>query len=254
MFLKPQFMATFSVILALGSTAAAAVPGREARNHEDVSPVTISARAKGGEMVQISDLQPLTHIAYIPVDADLSSIKMESIKAVKVATKERRVNPHDCNELWAEPGGSRYCPWITEESPVAAYRVTYSYRGPSTASDEIGSSTYFTFDVYFRPDEISAGIRRALSSGKISRSDAAELFELTTSRDSVREVVVDQANSILCDGTYVVDGDWIRTNPKCEDRVAYKEVASASPYITVNVDAARSSLETAANELWRKMP
>lgn len=103
MFLTHQFIATCSVILALGSTMAAS----EARHHEDVSSVTVSAPARDGEIVQISDLHPFTRIAYIPVEADLSSIKIESIKAVKVATKQRSVNPRDCNELWAEPGGSR---------------------------------------------------------------------------------------------------------------------------------------------------
>lgn len=240
MFLTHQFIATCSVILALGSTAAVS----EARHHEDVSPVTVSAPARDGEIVQISDLHPFTHIAYIPVEADLSSIKIESIKAVKLATKQRSVNPRDCNELWAEPGGSRYCPLITEESPVPAFRVTYSYRGPSTASDEIGRSTYFTFDVYFRPDEIRPGVLRALSSGKISRSAAAEFFQLTTTGDSIQQDAVDQANSTFCDGTYV-DGSWIHTNPRCEDSITYQEVASVSPYIKVNVDPVPPSLETA---------
>jgi hypothetical protein len=238
-FLTHQFIATCSVILTLGSTAAVS----EARHHQDVSSVTVSAPARDGEIVKISDLHPFTHIAYIPVEADRSSIKIESIKAVKVATKQRSVNPGDCNELWAEPGGSRYCPLIMEESPVPAFRVTYSYRGPSTASDEIGRSTYFTFDVYFRPDEISPGVLRALSSGKIHRSAAAEFFQLTTTRDSIQQDVVDQANSTFCDGTYV-DGSWIHTNPRCEDSITYREVVSASPYITVNIDPVPHSFET----------
>jgi hypothetical protein len=239
-FLTYQFIATCSVILALGSTAAAA---SEAKHHEGVSSVTVSAPARDGEIGQISDLHPFTRIAYIPVEVDLSSIKIESIKGVKVATKQRSVDPRDCNELWAEPGGSLSCPWITEESPVPAFRVTYSYRGPSTASDEIGRSNYFTFDVYFRPDEISPGVLRALSSGKISRSAAAEFFQVTTTRDSIQQNLVDQANSTFCEGTYV-DGNWIHTNPRCEDSITYRKVASASPYITVNVDPVPSSLET----------
>lgn len=244
MFLSHRSIAACSLILALGSTAAAAAPAPEDRHPGDASPVTVSAPARGGEIVQISDLHPFTHIAYIPVDADVSSIKIESIKAVKVATKQRSVNPSDCNELWAEPGGSLYCPWITAESPVPAFRVTYSYRGPSMAPDEIGSRTYFTFDVYFRPDEISPGLRRALSSGKINRSAAAEFFDLTTARDSIQQVVMDQANSTLCDGDYL-DGNWIHTNPSCEDRITYRKVASASPYIAVSVDPVPSSFETA---------
>jgi hypothetical protein len=49
----------------------------------------------------------------------------------------------------------------------------------------------------------------------------------------------------LCDGNYV-DGIWTHTNPKCEDRVAYKIVASPSSYVTVKVDPASPRLETAA--------
>ena len=36
--------------------------------------------------MQISDLHPFTHVAYILAGADLSSIRIENIKAVKVAT------------------------------------------------------------------------------------------------------------------------------------------------------------------------
>jgi hypothetical protein len=253
MFLKPQFIATWSIILALASGAAAAAPTFEPRHQEDVSPVTGSAPARDGEIVQISDLHPFTHVAYIPADADLSSIKMESIKAVKVATKQRSVNPRNCDELWAEPAGSGYCPWVTAESSVPAFRVTYSYRGPSTASDEIGTSTYFTFEVYFRPDELSAGTLRALSSGKIGRSTAAEFFQVTTTRDAIQQVVVDQANSTFCDGEYA-DGNWIHTNPRCEDSVTYRKVASAPPYITVDVDPVSAVIETAMAESgpWQK--
>ena len=170
MFLTHQFLATCSVILVLGSTAAVS----EARHHEDVTSVTVSAPARDGEIVQISDLHPFTHIAYIPVEADLSSIKIESIKAVKVATKQRAVNPGDCNELWAEPGGSRYCPLITEESPVPAFRVTYSYRGPSTASDESDvaptSPSMFTSALMRSVREFSEHFPQAKSTRALLRS------------------------------------------------------------------------------------
>jgi hypothetical protein len=63
-------------------------------------------------------------------------------------------------------------------------------------------------------------------------------------RDSLLQIVIDQANSNLCDGNYV-DGNWTHTNPKCEDDVAYKVVATPSNYITVKVDPVSSRLETA---------
>jgi len=217
MFRTHQFISTSFAIVFLGYAAAAAVPG---------------------EVVEFADLQPFTHIAHIPVDADLSSIRMEGIKAVKVATERRSVtNLHYCEQSYAaEPGGSMYCPEASNESYVPAYQVTYSYRGQPIASDEYGN-TYFTFSVYFRSDELSPGVRRA--SGKMSRIAVSEFFLLTISRDWIPQVVVDQENSIYCDGNYL-DGQWTHANTSCKDRTAYKTVTSASPYIAVKVEPATS--------------
>ena len=82
-----------------------------------------------------------------------------------------------------------------------------------------------------------------MSTGKISRNAAAELFEIRTVRGSTQQLVLDETNSILCEG-YYVDGSWVHTNPRCEDSVTYRKVASPSPYITVKVESAPSSLET----------
>jgi hypothetical protein len=112
-----------------------------------------------------------------------------------------------------------YCQRTTDESSEPAYRVTYSYRGQPMASDEY-NNPYFTFSVYFRPTEISPGLRDMLSLGKIRRATVAEFFEMTTSRDSVQQVVIDEPNSTFCNGNYI-DGNWFHTNPTCEDRIAY---------------------------------
>ena len=238
MFRVDQFIAVCSALIAFGTTASAATP--ETRRSEDVPSVMVSAPTEGRERVQISDLQPFTHIAYIPVDADLSSIKVEGIKMVKAATKVRSVTkPSDCDDPGGEPGAPLNCTRTTYQSRVPAVKVTYSYRAPS---DESGSA-WSTFDVYFREDEISPRVRRALSTGKISRSAAAELFAISTVRGSVQQLVLDDTNSILCEG-YYVDGSWVHTNPRCEDNVTYRKIASPSPYITVKVDSAPSSLET----------
>ena len=238
MFRVDQFIAVCSAIIAFGTTASAAAP--ETRRNEDVPSAMVSAPIEGREIVQISDLQPFTHTAYIPVDSDLSSIKVEGIKMVKAATKLRSVTkPSDCDHPGGEPGASPNCTRTTYASRVPAVQVTYSFRAPS---DESGNA-WFTFNVYFREDEIDPRLRRALSTGKISRRAAAELFEITMDKGSIAELVLDEANSILCEG-YYVDGSWVHANPKCEDSVTYKKVASPSPYITVRVDSAPSSLET----------
>ena len=136
------------------------------------------------------------------------------------------------------------CQRITEESPVPAYQVTYSYRGRPMVSDEYGN-TYFTFSVYFRQDELSQRLREILALGKIRRAALEEFFEVTMSRAPTQQIVIDSANSTLCDGNYL-DGNWTNTNPTCEDKIVYQRVASASPYITVRVDPASSRIEAAA--------
>jgi hypothetical protein len=230
-------VATCFAIITLGTTAITARTLASTRN---------------GDVVEITDLEPFTHVADIPAGSQTSSIRMEGIKLVKIATKRRTVtNERYCNLPWAEPGGSMFCQRTTDESPVPAYRVTYSYRGQPMASDEYGS-TYFTFSVYFRPDEISPRLRELLASGKVRRAELAEFFDLAISRERVQEIVIDQAKSTLCDGNYF-DGNWVHTNPKCEDNIAYRRVAMPSSYIRVEVNPGTSRYETAAARApWQK--
>ena len=56
------------------------------------------------------------------------------------------------------------CPYTQNMSPAPAYKVTYSFTGPPLASDEYGNR-YFTFRVYFRPEELAPTVRRAISAG-----------------------------------------------------------------------------------------
>jgi hypothetical protein len=217
-----HFIAACFAGFALGSTAAAASPE-----------------------VRVTDLHPFTHVAYVPVGADLSSIKFKGVKAVHVATKLRSVtNTGYCGEGWAEPDGAKDCPHTTMESPVPAYQVSYSYNGQAMASDEYGNID-FTFSVYFGVDELSAEVRKVLASSGTRQTAAAEFFRFTTSGDPARQLVIDQANSTFCDGNYA-DGNWIHTNTRCEDQVTYMSATSASTYITVRVDLASSRLEMAA--------
>jgi hypothetical protein len=120
------------------------------------------------------------------------------------------------------------------ESPTTAYQITYSFRGQPLASDEYGN-TYFTFHVYFRPDELALEIRNALSTRKLGREDTAGYFMVTTSREPVQRVVIDEARSGFC-GTVLRDGSWILADPDCPDRINYKTITIPSDYITVRVD------------------
>jgi hypothetical protein len=186
---------------------------------------------------RVVELTPFTHVAYIPADADLSSIRLRGIKAAMVATRRRSITElHYCDEqrLLTEPGGSIYCPLTRDESAVPAYQVTYTLTAPPKASDEYGN-TSFTFNVYFQADELGSSLRKGLMSKKVSRMDLSEYFQITASRQSVDQLVVDQANSTFCDGNYL-DGNWTRSNSNCQDNIRYKKAAIASPYITVRVD------------------
>jgi len=243
MFSRRQLIAACFAITSLGSAGGAVTP--ETQPDKDASSATKSASARAEEVVEIRDLQPFTHIAYIPVGAVPSSLKVEGVKAVQLATRLRyQTNPQYCEErLAAEPATALDCSRTTAESRVPAYEVSYSFSGQPMASDEYGI-THFTFSVYFRADELSPEVRRAISAGVAGGTNAAEFFQLTTSKDSVHQMVIDEAHSTFCDGNYV-DGNWVPTNTKCDDDVRYEVVAGPSSYITVIVDPVSSRLETA---------
>jgi hypothetical protein len=211
--------------------------------------VLTAAPAGVGEVVATTDLQPFTNIAYIPVDADLSSLRFESVREVKVATtRSSTADKRYCEEGYQEPGGSMYCPHTLDGSWMPAYRVTYSFRASAMASDEYGG-TYFTFSVNMRPEDLTPATREAISARKISRKTASEYFELSTSRGLVQGIMVDEASSIRCDGKHI-DGNWTQSNPNCEDRVVYKKVTVPSDHITVKVDRVSSLLRpVVASEL-----
>jgi len=123
---RRQFVATCFAIAAFTSMAGTAAA--ETSLEKAASSAAIPAPDRGQEVVEIIDLQPFTHMAYIAVSAQLSSIKVEGVKVVKMATRLRSVtNPHYCEErLMTEPAATLDCPRITAEWSVPAYQVTYS--------------------------------------------------------------------------------------------------------------------------------
>jgi hypothetical protein len=203
-----------------------------------VLPLLVAATrsTKSGVTTQIKDLHPFTRLASIPASSDPAKIKIEKVKATRVFTKEKTiVDPGYCKDLqFRDPGGSMFCPYTEDASPAPAYEVIYSFKGEPLASDEYGNR-YFTFQVYFRPEELSSGLRRALSVGKMKRAELSTYFNVTTSRIPVRAAVIDEANSSFCDGNYM-DGNWIQKDPSCKDKVSFKTVIRPSDYITVQVD------------------
>jgi hypothetical protein len=181
-------------------------------------------------------VHPFTHFAYIPVGADLGTIRFEKVTMVKVpAGFQYTTDPDYCQELaFRDPGGSIACPSAQSEAPVPAYEATYSFTGQPLASDEYGGRN-FTFSVYLQPGELAPDVQKALAGGKLSRSDAAAYFAVNTYREAVRRVAIDNQQSHFCDGNFV-DGMWAHTDPGCNDNVVYAAVTVPSGYITVKVE------------------
>jgi hypothetical protein len=180
------------------------------------------------------DLHPFTHFAYVPAGADLSTIRFEKVRLVKVPTKIKvTTDASHCKELaFRDPGAS--CTYTQTEASAPAYEVTYSLTGQPLASDEY-ADRHFTFSVEFRTDELAADVQKALSAKRLSRSDATAYFAVSTHRESVRRVAIDEKQSRFCAGNFV-DGVWAHTDAGCQDDVSYTMVTVPSDYMTIQVD------------------
>jgi hypothetical protein len=187
-----------------------------------IAAAMLGSLANAQTVITTRDLDWFTHTALIPAGSDLSSIRLERVKAVRMPTRIRStMRTFDCEE-------SLYCPYTTMEAPVQAYEVTYSYTGQPLTSEESGGR-YFTFSVYFRPEEL-------ISRGKISRADAERLFDVTTSRAILPRAVIDEERSKFCAGNYI-DGAWVQADADCKDDAASRIVMAAADYVTVHIDA-----------------
>jgi hypothetical protein len=206
-----------------------------ALGEESGTTVTLPA-GSGGSSVQIRDSQPFTHLAQIPADADKGTIRFERAKVVQVPTRiTYTMDPSYCEELaFRDPGGAMYCPSVQKGSPAVAYEVTYSYVGQPLASDEYGGRN-FTFQVYFRADELALEVRQSLAEKKWNQADFAEYFQVNTFREPVRRILIDEAKSHFCNGSFA-DGAWTQSEANCQDEIHTKAIASWSDYITVRVD------------------
>jgi hypothetical protein len=192
-------------------------------------------------VVKIEALDPFTHVAAIPEGADISSIQFQGAKLVSVATQRKStIDMAACEEsAQRDPGGSMFCQNTQFESFVPAYQVTYSYRGQPLVSDEYGNRN-FTFNIYFRADQLSPDLQRQLSRKMVKR-DASALFELTTSRSLIQRSEIDAATSKICDRS-VSDGSWTTTNPGCSDQINYRTMSIPSDYIMLKVEPVASAL------------
>ena len=71
----------------------------------------------------VSELNPFIHAARIPVTSELSSIRFQGIRAVRIPTRSRStaVTPYCEEAAFREPGGSLYCSFVQPEQFVRAY-------------------------------------------------------------------------------------------------------------------------------------
>jgi|HubBroStandDraft_1064217.scaffolds.fasta_scaffold01200_2 hypothetical protein len=206
-------------------------------------PILASATGPEG---QTGDLHPFTHLAYIPANSELRTIRFERIKKVKVpASVKHRAEANYCAEIaFKDPGGSMSCSNTGTVVSAVAYEVAYSYIGQPMASDE-SANRHFEFKVYFRSNELPPEVLQAVSARKLDRADTAAYFAVNTYRETGRQVVIDSARSSFCPGAYR-DGVWTHTDESCHDDIHYTAITTPSDYIAVRVDAVPMSAKRAA--------
>ena len=197
--------------------------------------------------VKVEELHPFTHLASLPDGSDLSSIKFEGVRIVRVATRKKSVtDPGSCALAAHGESGSERCPYTEFQARATAYEVTYSYRGRPLASDESGSN-YFTFSVYLRQDEVDPALSKMLSGHKQVKAAAADFFALTSVRNTVQSPVIDVAASSFCEGNFV-DGAWAQSDRKCGENVKTTTISAPSKYVTVKVSINPARLDSASNQ------
>jgi hypothetical protein len=185
------------------------------------------------------ELDPFTHVASIPATVDPKTIRFEKLKMVDLASKTQTItNLQDCKERqFRDPDGTS-CDAVKVLERVKAVEVDYSYLGPEySAADEIVRANRQTFSVYFRPEELPVSGQFE----KLNREQAESLFQLSSSRSVVQERVIDKEHSHFCEGNYV-DGNWVRTDPKCQDQVQYTTRTVPSEFWAVAVDIQHPAL------------
>jgi hypothetical protein len=189
---------------------------------------------------------PFTHLAYIPANSELGTIRFEGIKRVNVpASFKHNAGANYCAAAdFRDPGGSMFCPSAGAVVSAVTYEVTYSYTGRPMASDE-SANRHFAFRVYFGYNELPPEVLQAASARKPDRTDTAEYFAVNTTREPMRRIVIDSARSSFCAGDYA-DGIWTHHDESCHDDIRYTAMTTPSDYIAVRVDAVPMGRERTA--------
>ena len=188
------------------------------------------------------ELDPFTHVAYIPATVDPKTIRFKRLKMVDLAAKTQTItNSQDCKERsFRDPDGTN-CEAVKVLERAKAVEADYSYLSPeySTAEGEVIPANRQTFSVYLHPDElpVSGPVE------KLNREQAEALFQVSTSRPMVQEKVIDKERSHFCEGDYV-DGNWVQKDRNCRQQVEYTTRTVPSESWAVTVDLAHPALAT----------
>jgi hypothetical protein len=192
--------------------------------------------AIGASVAARDQVNPFTHLASIPASVDPSTIRFEKLRTVELASKTTTTTDPNCKDRqFRDPDGTN-CQTTTVVERAKAVEATYSYNGTVISAGESVPGRD-TFSVYFRPAEVGADGPVE----KLKRDQAASFFQVTTSRATVDQKVIDIPHSQFCEGSYV-DGNWVRKDPKCQDQVQYTNQTTPSPYLTVQVELRRPAV------------
>ncbi len=209
--------------------------GYFAKTSTTASPSTSEVQGTIGKpATETTEINPFTNVATIPATVDPSTIRFEKLKTVSLASKTKTTtDTENCKERQFRESDVT-CQSVQVLEKVNAVEARYSYAGPVVSSSGEAIPGRDEFSVYFHPEDLSA----AGPVNKLNREQGASLFEMTTSRPTVDEKVIDKAHSQFCDGNYV-DGNWTRKDPNCQDHVVYMNQSVASPYLMVQVNVRR---------------
>jgi hypothetical protein len=185
----------------------------------------------------LNEVDPFTHLASIPVGVDPSTIRFEKLRRIELASKTKTTTDlQRCKEMqFRDPDGST-CQTTTVLERVKVLEARYSFSGLDLGTGESIPGRQ-TFSVYFHPEEVAADGPVE----NLKRDQAAAMFQVNTYRPMVEQKVVDKQHSHFCEGNYV-DGNWMHTDPKCQDQVQFISQAVPSPYLTVQVEMRNSAM------------
>lgn len=193
----------------------------------------VAAAANAQTHTKVEQLNPFTHVDYVPFGTNLSTVKFDKVKTTKVATE--KVSTWDEESCRGTVDGpSAYCPEVTYDKQVPAYHVTYYFE---TEPDETGN-IYSSIEFYLAPAELTPAMTAKIAAAKtLSKAERAKLFNLSFDQSPVRREVIDDAHSKFCDG-YYTDSGFTKYDDKCEDQLAYKTIVTAPDYVTVTLTPA----------------